>query len=257
MNHVWLHSPFTGDRLLVHLALADFASDEGVCWPKQETLARKARCSRRLVASMISEMQVTGWLVVEVAGGGRGRASRYRLETPHRVHSIGDPNTVHSATDTVHSATETSRDTSYKNRQEPSSTDADFDAFWSAYPRKVAKQHARRVFMSLMRRRDPPTVAQLVAAVTAYSTTFSDIHYCAHPATWLRQERWTDHDTATSPTTRVEVEQRIRDAESFGAGYAHAGHDETQLLTDLAHRPDDERDAAVTIFRELTRGRRR
>lgn len=257
MNHVWLNSPFTGDRLLVHLALADFASDEGVCWPKQETLARKARCSRRLVAAMIAEMQATGWLVVEVPGGGRGRASRYRLETPHRVHGIPDTDTVHSTRNTVHSATETARNTSIENHQEPSSFDTDFEAFWSAYPRKVAKQHARRAFTSLMRRRDHPSVADLVAAVTAYSTTFSDIRYCAHPATWLRQERWTDHDTATAPATKVEVEQRIRDAESFGAGYAHAGHNETQLLTDLANRPDDERDAAVAIHRELTRGRRR
>lgn len=250
INHVWLNSPYGGERLLVHLALADFANDEGLCWPSIATLAKKSRCGERLVQRQIADMIIDGWLVLDSRGGGRGRSNCYLLQTPSAKRGL-------PGSETPSPATESLGETTYRTVKNLPAVDADFDAFWSAYPRKVAKQHARRVFVSLMRRRDHPSVADLVAAVTAYSTTFSDIRYCAHPATWLRQERWTDHDTATAPATRVEVEQRIRDAESFGAGYAHAGHNETQLLTDLANRPDDERDAAVAIHRELTRGRRR
>ena len=45
ISYVWESSPFKGERLLLHLALADFANDEGECWPAQPTLAKKARCS--------------------------------------------------------------------------------------------------------------------------------------------------------------------------------------------------------------------
>lgn len=80
--------------LLVFLALADFANDEGECWPSMRRVAEKARVTERGAQKIVRRLEAGGWLTIE-AGGGRGGCNFYRLnpepQTPNTVH----PNTVH------------------------------------------------------------------------------------------------------------------------------------------------------------------
>ena len=68
MTEVWDEAPFKGGDLLVLLALADFANDEGRCYPAIETIARKTRLTTRAVQLAMREMTSEGWLVVEDRG---------------------------------------------------------------------------------------------------------------------------------------------------------------------------------------------
>jgi len=79
---VWRASPYRGERLLIHLALADYANDEGVCFPSQSTLAKKARCSENYVRLTIKQMIVDQLVVIERDGGGRGVTAIYKLLPP-------------------------------------------------------------------------------------------------------------------------------------------------------------------------------
>lgn len=78
-----------------------------------------------------------------------------------------------------------------------------FDAFWSAYPRKVGKGAARKAWEKITRTVDP---AVIVAGLTRQARSLTDAHergYCPHPSTWLNQERWADevdNVTSLSPT---------------------------------------------------------
>ena len=45
MTRVWDNAPYEGNKLLILLALADFADEDGQCWPSQAVLASKARCT--------------------------------------------------------------------------------------------------------------------------------------------------------------------------------------------------------------------
>ena len=67
---------------------------------------------------------------------------------------------------------------------------ADFDLFWSVYPRKVAKLDALKAWEQTKKIR--PSIEELLAAVHKLSTGIQDIQYCPHPATWLRAGRWMD-----------------------------------------------------------------
>jgi len=87
MSEVWASSPAAGTGLLVHLALADHANDDGVCWPSQETLAQKARCSVRHVRNVIHLLESQGYVTIEKASNGRDN-HRYRLT--FREQSSGD-----------------------------------------------------------------------------------------------------------------------------------------------------------------------
>ncbi len=62
MSWVWDHSPYDRTQLLIHLALADWASDEGWCWPAQNTIAKKCKCTDRYVQETVADMRDKGYI---------------------------------------------------------------------------------------------------------------------------------------------------------------------------------------------------
>jgi hypothetical protein len=62
MHAVFEHSRASGSNLLVLMAIADNADDEGAAYPKQETIARKARMSVRTVQRCIQDLRDLGEL---------------------------------------------------------------------------------------------------------------------------------------------------------------------------------------------------
>lgn len=78
-SRVWRSSPQEGDRLLLMLALADYANDDGVCWPSQNSLAKRCRCSERGIVRMIDHLITEGEIILRRPGGGRGNSAVYQL----------------------------------------------------------------------------------------------------------------------------------------------------------------------------------
>lgn len=76
MNRVWEHAEYKESTLLILLALADFADDNGICWPEVPTLAAKARVSDRRAIDIIQALEKDGAIIYQ-RGGGRGRRSLY------------------------------------------------------------------------------------------------------------------------------------------------------------------------------------
>jgi len=70
---------------------------------------------------------------------------------------------------------------------------ADFDAWWAAYPLKVAKRAAHTKWITLATKRELPELDDLLLAVERYKQSEPVKRgFIAHPATWLNQGRWTD-----------------------------------------------------------------
>ena len=69
-----------------------------------------------------------------------------------------------------------------------------FDEFWSAYPKKVGKDDARRAFQK--RKPDGELLALMLAAIAAQRESQAWIRdggqYIPNPSTWLNQGRWQD-----------------------------------------------------------------
>ena len=72
--------------------------------------------------------------------------------------------------------------------------DNEFEAFWSAWPRKVAKAEARKAWAQTSRVR--PDLQTILTAILAASATEQWMRgngqFIPHAATWLRGERWED-----------------------------------------------------------------
>lgn len=90
MTQVWDESPYDGTRLLIHLALADMAHDDGRFFASQAHLAQKARCSTEHVRKTVRDMEARGLVAIVEKGSSRGRATVYQL----RRSQVEPPNSV-------------------------------------------------------------------------------------------------------------------------------------------------------------------
>lgn len=66
----------------------------------------------------------------------------------------------------------------------------DFEAFWAAYDRKVAKPDAQRAWRKI--KPDEALAATIAERAAAYAAATPDKVYRAHPATWLNRRGWED-----------------------------------------------------------------
>lgn len=78
----------------------------------------------------------------------------------------------------------------------PPLTEAEFDAWWAAYPRKVAKDAARKAYAKARKRADAGT---LLSAAQRYAKAQDDPKFTKHPATWLNGGCWDDEDAPAKP----------------------------------------------------------
>jgi len=254
MTWVWANSPYSGERLLLHLALADFANDDGVCFPSHATLAKKARCSTGWVSQTIKQMLADNLIeIVEPAGQGRGKVGRYRLLKGDTELDLSESIGL---TSTGVRSNSKPCDSYSLNRQESNTL---FDTLWSQYPRKTAKGAARRAFDRLMKQSDAPALDDLVAAVGRYAQPFTsgqiDIIYCAHLATWLNGERWLDEQPQQTVAV-AETSGETRTAESLAAAYVHTGRSESDLVESLSPYSPAAQSAALALFRAMKAGSR-
>lgn len=78
MNVVWRKSRHKGSALLMLLAIADFASDDGTgVWPSYETLAKKSRLSRRQAINIVQTLIDSG--VISRCGRHAAGSNSYRI----------------------------------------------------------------------------------------------------------------------------------------------------------------------------------
>ena len=80
-----------------------------------------------------------------------------------------------------------------------------FEQFWKAYPRKIAKGEARRVWFRL--KPDSALLERILKAIEAQKRT-EQWHkesgkFIPHPATWLNGERWEDETKIQLPRKEI------------------------------------------------------
>lgn len=90
MTWVWDHSPVAGTELLLLLAIADQANDDGRdAWPSTRTLARRTRLDERTVRRVLKRLADSGQLVVH-SGGGR-RSNHYEIPMSSKRDELSTP----------------------------------------------------------------------------------------------------------------------------------------------------------------------
>ncbi len=86
-------------------------------------------------------------------------------------------------------------------------TEADFPAWYAAYPRHVGRGAALKAYRAARKKVD---AAALLSAAERFAgkSVGSDPKFIPHPATWLNGERWADADHAT-PSAAADKPQSL------------------------------------------------
>jgi hypothetical protein len=96
MSQVWEDTRIDSQsELLVLLALADHARDDGLCWPSMRSIAVKARIEERSAQRIVRRLIEKGLVELVSQGGcidGCNTPNRYRVV-------VGEPRQTHGATD--------------------------------------------------------------------------------------------------------------------------------------------------------------
>lgn len=77
IDRVWKLSEQKGSQLLLMLAIADSANDDGLAYPGHAHLAEKTRLSARHVITLIEHAEQAGEIVTEVGGQGAKDTNQY------------------------------------------------------------------------------------------------------------------------------------------------------------------------------------
>ncbi|WP_174935404.1 helix-turn-helix domain-containing protein [Burkholderia lata] len=230
MSLVWERYPEGGGELILALALADYAHDNGAhIFPAVDTLARKTRQSRRNVQYQLRRMEEKGWLqLVAYAAGGRsrgreeGRPREYRINpewvkgaeiAPFQKSAADDTEGRNSRHERVQKATPKGAAAVAPepsvNRHEPSGNQfidrdavdggafsgrlASFERWWQTWPRSPRKV-AKAVCEKRWAQQGLDAHAEVIIAHTAAMKLSAQwkAGYDPAPATYLNQERWRD-----------------------------------------------------------------
>lgn len=74
-GYVWDGCAASGMKLssvAIMARLADFSSDEGVCWPSIETIARQLGAGPSTIRTAIAKLEKDGWLTRTQRRNGKG-----------------------------------------------------------------------------------------------------------------------------------------------------------------------------------------
>lgn len=208
----------------VLLVLANYADQDGVCWPSVATLARKTRLSERGVQKALRVLEAEELIAAlpDRRVLGRGSSIRYRLQlrkgAPDSPINAERVNDVHpNGAEKGERGSEKGEPRSGKGERgapEPSRTIIEpsitphtprkpgggarqaFDRFWAKYPRKVAQAAARREWdRAIANGADPEDIIDglIVATSMAWLDMREGGRFCPHPSSWLRAARWLDN----------------------------------------------------------------
>jgi len=198
----------------VLLAVANYANEDGVCWPSQERLAEDTELSRRSIVRALDDLEAAGHITRERRhrsdGSRKTDLITLRLCDTKAPSKNTQSDTAPIQGDTVskpkcHNVT---AEPFIEPTIEPSSisSDDEFEEFWAAYPKRPnnPKKPAKLKYMAARKRGVPHDV--IMAGVNAYAQIRAneDPKFTKLAETWLNKECWQDDYTLDGGTSRPE-----------------------------------------------------
>ncbi len=205
---------------LVLLVIANYADENGECWPSIERLAEETEQGESTIRRHLAGLKSAGLLAWERQRRSDGSLSvnRYslpldlstttaRFEHHHRSNraapalktdahhrspvSAQEEPSLEPSSIPAHAQPDAQRDAQMRMRTSRTAHDDDFETWWKSYPRRVDKGRARKAYATAAKK---APVEQLLAAAINYAASRAgqDPKFTKHPTTWLNAESWLD-----------------------------------------------------------------
>ena len=192
----------------VLLALADYANQEGVCFPSQATLGDKVDLSERSVRTALGELEALGLISRESrssTGGRRSDSIRLSFSAPcnRKNLPVAQPEIFGSATGSGLPVA-----TSVLNQSDITSNLKDPVDIYAAYPKHVAKEAALKAISRALKR---ISFDELLSSVQAFAKAVegSEKDLLPHPATWFNGGCWMDDRSTWKPRRRFQQQMSV------------------------------------------------
>ena len=192
-------------------------NERGYCWASNDTLARELSCGARTVSRYVAELEDAGAIVTEIVGvSDRKRRCERRIrlaEAPRfDIAKNGELNVAKNGELNVAKNGDPYNENNKSLNNTPiaptggervDELEVLFARFWALYPKKRAKQAARRAWDKLK----PDLLLCTRMSIALKEQMRSDDwkreggRYIPNPATWLNGRRWEDElGTQAAPT---------------------------------------------------------
>lgn len=141
-------------------------------------------------------------------------------QNPHRREA---PSTLPAETDEV-----AEEEQQAESGPQKADTEASFETFWKLYPRKTAKDNARKAFAKI--NPNAELLAEIMSSLAKHATCQAwlkdDGQFIPHAATWLNGKRWNDEVKAAA------------NVHHFPGASRHGGFDQRDYSAGLVERED-------------------
>lgn len=184
----------------VLVVLADYADEDGSCYPSVEKIAERTAIGRSTVRKHLDWLETEGWISRERQRTATGELRGYRYKiTPTgspALKSSGGPALKSSNTSAQNERSLTpTKINPHTSEPDGSSVCARprscFAMFWEAYPLKVGKRKAEPAYQRAAKRAGHEAIMEgLARCVPIWAT--DDASYTPHPTTWLNRDGWLD-----------------------------------------------------------------
>ena len=216
-SQVWEEcTDVSGTKLLLLLALADFADDQCQCFPKIKTLAKRIRTDERVTRKHMKDLRELGY--IEVLDNSNGRRSNIykvhvnpvkidrskktgqkRQVTSDRSNPVkfDTPSNLYNEP-SVEPPEKKGTNVPKENAAPSSLSEGDFPDFWLPCLKKVARPAALQAWKRMRKeKRTDLTALELVerynkAVEVSAAEKNGSKKFAPHPSTWLNQDRWND-----------------------------------------------------------------
>lgn len=163
-----------------------------------QVLTNRTGLTRSSIIRARNTLKQMGLIDFKPNGNNATSYTLFHFETATEQVAIQQPDNERTdyatATDTINKTNTKTKTNTNTPPKPPKGADERFDRFWAAYPRKTAKEPARKAFVKI--KPDDALLETMLAAIGTHSLTDQwrrdNGQYIPHAATWLNQRRWED-----------------------------------------------------------------
>ena len=221
-KEIYLHKGLTPTEKLLLAEVYSF-SKNGICFASNEHFSEFLGISKRQVSRLISNLNDTGLIKVDLIYKEGTKEVDKRLITPIDIddhtpgHSRPDPQDIHALTprhsrpdphgvdvvDKEHLKNQfKDQEKDLKNIKKVSAAEVEreFDQLWQLYPRKIGRKKAFDSYKKARKTKKIPfeTIQNgLYRYIKHLETSETEEQYIMHGSTWFNQEKWQDEYITT------------------------------------------------------------
>ncbi len=221
-----------GGARILFTVMSNLGGEKGVCWPSHATLARMAGCSVSSVKMYLTLLVARRLIRINHSERKEIRSCMFYINRPSQSELPGSQSLATQQNSDQSESGYNLNLNGFKNLinsplppkpVRPTGKALDkrpgqgggyflenkkFEEFWQSYPKKEAKESARRLWLKMAKNKVLPELADLQAALSRFSDSYSwqreNGRYVPQLVNWLHGQRWLDEAATSSPEPPVQ-----------------------------------------------------